>query len=575
MSKRLVHILPLFLLLATATAGAQHSIDSTFTRQRAVDYYHMQAAALIEEERFDESFEFLEHCLALEPSSTAVQFLQTKYYAFLGKDSLVREMLEYIVEREPDNEAYRDALVSHYINTNDMQAAISLYERSIDAAHSKSDIYRVLYNLYSKEGYHEKALEALDALAKLEGSSMDITLYKLQEYLYLGRNEEGVALVKQLIAENPDDIRCLNLLGETYNIIGEQELAEETFKQIIAEAPDNHMATLALADIYLVKDDIDSYHNIVPSLVKNEKIEESIRMEHLAVHIVQKHLQDSTYARPFMQEILQLPFSRKSHHGLYIEFLEYIGAGVDEIVPVLERLAEIDPEDATTIIRLLQYSIELEDIPAVLKYSDEAILYMPHRIEFYYYKAISLNMLDRKMEAIEAFRQGLEKCEEETSADAIATVYTGMGNIYHEIGKKEECYQAYDSALVYNPSDKETLNNYSYFLALDGKELQKALEMSQKTILEEPENQTYLDTYAWILFKMERYEEARAYAEKIISLDEETSSVVLHHIGDIFAKCGDIDKAVIYWERAKEAGDETEILDKKIRKRRYYRGATH
>ncbi len=152
MLKRLIHILSLYLLLATPTANAQRSIDSTYTRQRAVDYYHMQAAALIEEERFDESFEFLEHCLALEPSSTAVQFLQTKYYAFLGKDSLVREMLEYIVEREPDNEAYRDALVSHYISTDDTQAAISLYERAIDAAHSKSDIYRVLYNLYSKEG---------------------------------------------------------------------------------------------------------------------------------------------------------------------------------------------------------------------------------------------------------------------------------------------------------------------------------------------------------------------------------------------------------------------------------------
>ena len=119
----------------------------------------------------------------------------------------------------------------------------------------------------------------------------------------------------------------------------------------------------------------------------------------------------------------------------------------------------------------------------------------------------------------------------------------------------------------------DVLNNYSYYLSLEEKELQKALEMSHRTITTEPDNQTYLDTYAWILFKLGRYEEAKAYAEKIISLDEDMSYVVLHHIGDIFAKCGNIDKAVTYWEMARDAGDETKILNKKIKKRKYYNGA--
>ena len=140
----------------------------------------------------------------------------------------------------------------------------------------------------------------------------------------------------------------------------------------------------------------------------------------------------------------------------------------------------------------------------------------------------------------------------------------------------EEAYVAYDSALVYEPDKIDVLNNYSYFLSIENRELQKALEMSHKTITAEPDNQTYLDTYAWILFKLKRYEEAKAYAEKIISLDEEISPVVLHHIGDIFAKCGDIESAVIYWQRALDAGDEeTELLKKKIKKRKYYNGAKH
>ena len=149
------------------------------------------------------------------------------------------------------------------------------------------------------------------------------------------------------------------------------------------------------------------------------------------------------------------------------------------------------------------------------------------------------------------------------------------GDVLFELEKDDECYAAYDSALVYDPYNLEVLNNYSYFLSLDEEDLQRALDMSKKTVETEPENDTFLDTYAWILFKMERYEEAKAYAEKIISLGVELSPVVLHHIGDIYAKCGDTEKAVLYWQKACDAGDETKILKKKIRKRRYYRGAKY
>ena len=133
--------------------------------------------------------------------------------------------------------------------------------------------------------------------------------------------------------------------------------------------------------------------------------------------------------------------------------------------------------------------------------------------------------------------------------------------------------EAYDSALLYNPTDISVLNNYAYYLALEGKELEKALEMSAKTIEEEPDNAIYVDTYAWLLFRLERYEEAKAYAEKLIKLNAEMSAVEYHHCGDIFAKCGDIERAVEYWEQAQKAGDESKILKKKIKRRKYYPNA--
>jgi tetratricopeptide (TPR) repeat protein len=123
---------------------------------------------------------------------------------------------------------------------------------------------------------------------------------------------------------------------------------------------------------------------------------------------------------------------------------------------------------------------------------------------------------------------------------------------------------------VYNPTSSNVLNNYAYCHALENKDLPRALEMSRKTIEEEPENPTYIDTYAWVLFMLERYEEARAYADKLMAIEGDKGSVEYLHCGDIYAKCGLLDKAVEFWIKAQESGDDSSILKKKIKNRRYY-----
>ena len=87
------------------------------------------------------------------------------------------------------------------------------------------------------------------------------------------------------------------------------------------------------------------------------------------------------------------------------------------------------------------------------------------------------------------------------------------------------------------------------YLTLDGGDLERAEEMSLKTLKEEPDNPIYIDTYMWVLFMQKRYEEARAYADKLIQTNEEMSAVEYVHCGDIFAMCGDTERAVEFYIR--------------------------
>ena len=86
------------------------------------------------------------------------------------------------------------------------------------------------------------------------------------------------------------------------------------------------------------------------------------------------------------------------------------------------------------------------------------------------------------------------------------------------------------------------MNNYAYYLSINGDDLQKAEQMSYKTVQAEPKNATYLDTYAWILFLQKRYTEAKIYIDLAIKNDTDSiqNSVIWEHAGDVYAKLGDI-----------------------------------
>ena len=564
------YLLGLVLLLSATDGQAQNNENNIDARKRAVDYFHLESVSLQEQERYDEAFEMLEYCRSLDSTSTAIQYFLAPYYSILGKDSIACDMLEEIVRQDPANEDYNDALVNQYARTGNWKAAIAVYERIVGSAHSKSEIYKALYALYYNDDNFGKALETLDKIESLEGKSTELTAKRLQLFLHLNRHGEMIAIIEQAIAENPDDSRFMTFLGDIYTMIEKYGLAEETYMKVLEKYPDDALTLGSLVNLYAKTEDDESFCNAIETLIKCEKVDSETRIQNLVNYILYKEVNDSTYIEPFFQELLKLPFDQLELHISYADYLEYKQATPEKLIPVYEKIVELDSENITAIIKLLQFSIEAEDKDAVFRYASEALLYLPQMPELYFYKGLSLYMSGGKQESIDIYKEGLAKRDADTDPAIVAAIFTAVGDTYHELGMTKECYEAYDSALVYDPYKLDVLNNYSYFLSLENRDLQRALEMSGKTISAEPDNQTYLDTYAWILFKLKRYEEAKAYAEKILSLDEELSYEVLHHIGDIFAKCGNIEKAVFYWEKALEAGDDTKLLDKKIKKGKIY-----
>ena len=131
-------------------------------------------------------------------------------------------------------------------------------------------------------------------------------------------------------------------------------------------------------------------------------------------------------------------------------------------------------------------------------------------------------------------------------------MYSLLGNLYHENLDHLNSDKAYETALEFFPNNVIVLNNYAYYLSLREENLTKAEEMSRQTIQLFPEEGNYYDTYAWILYKMKNYSEAKKYMILAIEKGEGSSHVVMEHMSKILFELGEIEEHERYKKKSEE-----------------------
>lgn len=205
-------------------------------------------------------------------------------------------------------------------------------------------------------------------------------------------------------------------------------------------------------------------------------------------------------------------------------------------------------------------------IEMLASFCDVAIRYEPGMASAWKSKAMTCFWMGERQQGLDALTQGLENVSD---AEGKSMLFSFRGDYYNSLGEKQKMYADYDSTLVYDPDNIPVLNNYAYFMSVENRDLKKALEMSGKTIKAEPLNPTYLDTYAWILFRMKKYEEAKSYMERALQYMDDENSDLYEHYGDVLFMCGDVDGAVENWHRALQLNSSSAVLEQKIKERKY------
>jgi len=172
-------------------------------------------------------------------------------------------------------------------------------------------------------------------------------------------------------------------------------------------------------------------------------------------------------------------------------------------------------------------------------------------------------------DAVASYKSGLKLVVDNKKMEA--TFHSSLGDAYNALKEYAKSDESYDMSLEMDGRNVTVLNNYAYYLSLRGENLAKADSMSKlsNTIL--PDNDSYEDTYAWILYKQGKYDDAKLWLDKALSHGGDKSATILEHMGDVFFKLGKTDEAVEYWKKANANGDDaSDVLNRKISDKKLY-----
>ena len=589
-------IFSLMLLLVSCGTSRKSAVSSkensmigwedplSFEQRRKFDYYFLEAVRLKEKGELDAAFDMYSHCLEIDSLSAVVQYELAQFYMYLGQISQGESALQKAVTLEPDNYWYKQTLASHFRKQGENGKAVEVIEEIVDRFPSRLEPLMELVDLYARMKDYAKVVHTLDRLEKLDGKSEQISMEKFRMYLQMGDSERAFTEIENLVKEYPYEMRYLTILGDVYLENGRSEDAHTIFQKVLSEEPGYAPAMLSLASFYEKNGQDSLYRTQLDSVLLNSKVENDMKVNIMRQLIVRSERgdKDSTKIVGLFDAILEQEQPNADVAMLAAQYL--LSKKMDDkATSVLHKIIEIDPENKPAHLQLLSFAISKNDLDEVVRICTPAIEYMPESLEFYYYMGLAHYQKDYNDEALKVFEKGVRQVNEQSDKALVSDFYAIMGDIFHAKKMDAEAYAAYDSALVYKDDNIGVLNNYAYYLSVERKDLDKAEEMSYRTVKAEPKNDTYLDTYAWILFEKGKYAEARIYIDQAIQHGGTDSSVVIEHCGDIYYHCGEIDKAVEYWKQAedvakREADDknyarsesELKLLKKKIANKKYY-----
>lgn len=585
---RMQKLFALWIKIAVAGVACCMVIPESLHAQRSprFDYFFLEASSCMRADDMASASELFQHCLEID--STAAEALYSvglMEMFLLETDSVGLQMMEEACRRDPDNAMYLNVLCTVYLERKDTEKVIPLLERLSLLQKNRYDILKQLVAVYRSLGDNDKAIRTLQRWELREGLSEEISMQKITVYSDMNLPDSALAEMQRLCDAFPREMKYRLLLSSMYVDEHRPQEALAIIEDVQRKEP--HYPGLPSAWLlYYQQTDEARYQQVRDSMLLDPATSDQQRFMLLNIY-AHEALQDSTKASALNAVYDTLTARADCTADVWLskaQWLSRLKDNSDEVASAMQQVLNKQPNNDVAIRFLLSHYLSKKDDEGLEDVCRRGVAYRPGELiyPFLLSQILVSKEEDKMAEAQAILEHGLQVRNEESSPGGVSEAFAMLGDIYHHQDKVTEAFAAYDSALVYDKNNIACLNNYAYYLSVRGEQLDMAEEMSYRTVVSEPRNVIYLDTYAWILFVKGKFAEARIYMNRAVDpqltddklLENELlNGNVLEHAGDIHACCDDLELAMRFWQLAVARNDGTcsKRITTKIKKRKYLR----
>lgn len=521
---------------------------------------------------YDKALAIYEEILKKDKKNHASAYEIARIYSRQSDLDKAIKSVKTAINLAPGNVWYKSFLVELYDKTGRYKEAAELYEEMVDLEPLNDQLYYRWAFFLVKSNDLNKALKVYDQLETTLGLNEETIRHKHRLYMGMGNHKKAGRELERLIEAFPQNTQYRHLLAEFYLQIGEQGEAQKIYRDILRIDPEDSKAELAATAKKASRNpSAGGFAEQLKSIFEQDDVDIDLKISKI-MPLIQEVANSGN--KDLAEEILQLTdILEKVHPGEAKAFsasgdLLYYSGRKSEALAKYQKTLELDDTVYLVWEQIMSIHSEAGDYKRLLQASEETMDYFPNKAQAYYFNGLANHELGDAEEAISSLEQALLMAGDD--GRLIFSIQSQLALSYYVQEQYNSAQQAFEAALQLNAKAPLVLNNYSYFLAQRGEQLEKAADMARQATQLAPDQAVFQDTYGWVFYKMQDYKKAKEWIGKALKNGGLDKPNILEHYGDVLFQLESKDEAVEYWQKALDQGSKSKLLQKKIADRQLH-----
>ena len=512
----------------------------------------------------EEAIKIFSRCLEMDPSSSTSLYEIANIHLLKGDFQSAMIMLERAVSLNPKNQYYLILLAKIYQQNKLYEKAAETFGALALLMPDNSDYPIFHAEMLNLAGKQEEALTCYNELEKRWGITEQVSLGKQSIFVKQGKKPEAYHEIEKLLAKFQGETKYYGLLADMYLADSVMDKSLENYNKVLQYKPNDGFAQFSLSNYYRVVGDYTQSYDHLKKGFDNSSLELDPKIQmYMLLAQTEDHRLTDVQQLELIQILINEYVDDERPRALLSEY--FLAKKLNkEAREQLRLVVEINKGNYTYWERLLFVDNDLLDWKSLQKDSKTAIKYFPEQPVLYILDAVSMIQLGNYQDVFAVLDSA--EVNANNNNQVLSQVYTYRAEAYYKLKKYEDAYNWFDKVVKVDPQNYLAMNNYAYYLSLRSIRLDVAEKLSSLVVQNNPNNATYLDTYAWVLFKKKDFQLAKFYQESALSNSTEENPVLVEHYGDILFFLNEKDKAVKQWEKSLKMGNPSKVLPEKIKK---------